>query len=77
MQTPELIMVGDSIQVRELADKLAKGSAEIVKKLMELGIMATINQEIDFDTVEILASLYDVAVEREVTEEQANIGGDR
>jgi len=70
LQTPELIMVGDSIQVRELADKLAKGSAEIVKKLMELGIMATINQEIDFDTVEILASLYDVAVEREVTEEQ-------
>jgi translation initiation factor IF-2 len=70
LQTPELISVGDSIQVRELADKLAKGSAEIVKKLMELGIMATINQEIDFDTVEILASLYDVAVEHEITEEQ-------
>jgi len=68
--TPEKIIVGDSIQVRELADKLAKGSAEIVKKLMELGIMATINQEIDFDTVEILASLYDVTVEREITEEQ-------
>jgi len=68
--TPEMIMVGDSIQVRELADKLAKGSAEIVKKLMELGIMATINQEIDFDTIEILASLYDVSVEREITEEQ-------
>jgi translation initiation factor IF-2 len=68
--TPDLITVGDSLQVRELADKLAKGSAEIVKKLMELGIMATINQEIDFDTVEIIASLYDVAVEREVTEEQ-------
>jgi len=62
--------VGDSIQVRELADKLGKGSAEIVKKLMELGIMATINQEIDYDTVEILASLYDVSVEKEITQEQ-------
>jgi len=68
--TPEHIIVGDSIQVRELADKLGKGSAEIVKKLMELGIMATINQEIDYDTVEILASLYDVSVEKEITQEQ-------
>lgn len=70
LQTPELIAVGDSIQVRELAEKLAKGSAEIVKKLMELGIMATINQEIDFETVEIIASLYDVTVERELSQEQ-------
>ncbi|MEA4925387.1 MAG: translation initiation factor IF-2 [Syntrophomonadaceae bacterium] len=70
LQTPEHITVGDSIQVRELAEKLAKGSAEIVKKLMELGIMATINQEIDFDTVEIIASLYDVTVERELSQEE-------
>ncbi len=68
--TPEKILVGDTIQVRELADKLAKGSGEIVKKLMELGIMATINQEIDFETVEILGSLYDVEVERELSQEQ-------
>lgn len=68
--TPEHIIVGDSIQVRELADKLGKSSAEIVKKLMELGIMATINQEIDYETVEILASLYDVSVEKEISQEQ-------
>jgi len=68
--TPEHITVGDSVQVRELAEKLGKGSAEIVKKLMELGIMATINQEIDYETVEILASLYDVSVEKEISQEQ-------
>ncbi|MCX5780781.1 MAG: translation initiation factor IF-2 [Firmicutes bacterium] len=68
--TPEHILVGDSVQIRELAEKLGKGSAEIVKKLMELGIMATINQEVDFDTIEILAGLYDVTVEREISEEQ-------
>ncbi len=68
--TPAMITVGDSLQVRELADRLGKGSAEIVKKLMELGIMATINQEIDFETVEVIASLYDVEVEHEVTEIQ-------
>lgn len=70
LETPEKILAGESIQVRELAEKLAKSSAEIVKKLMELGVMATINQEIDFETVEILASLYDVKVEREISEEE-------
>jgi translation initiation factor IF-2 len=68
--TPEHILVGDTVQVRELAEKLGKGSAEIVKKLMELGMMATINQEIDFDTAEILAGLYDVTVEREISQEE-------
>jgi translation initiation factor IF-2 len=48
-----MISIGDSIQVRELAEKINKSSAEIVKKLMELGSLVTINQEIDYDTVEI------------------------
>jgi len=69
-QTPDKILVGDFIQVRELAEMTGKGTGEIVKKLMELGIMATINQEIDFETVEILGSLLDIEVERELSEEQ-------
>ncbi len=68
--TPDKILVGDFIQVRELAEMMGKGTGEIVKKLMELGIMATINQEIDFETVEILGSLLDIEVEREISEEQ-------
>lgn len=68
--TPDVIVVEDTITVRDLADKLHKGSAEIVKKLMELGTMATINQLIDFETAEILASFYEVRVEHEVKEEQ-------
>lgn len=70
METPELIRIGDSIQVRDLAEKMVKTPAEIVKKLMELGTMVTINQEIDFDTVEIVASLFNVSVEREISEEK-------
>ncbi len=70
LQTPEVIVIGDLIMVRELADKLAKGSGEIVKKLMELGTMASINQVIDYETAEIVASLYEVKVEREVTREE-------
>ena len=58
LETPSLIKVQDFISVRDLADKLNKTPAEIVKKLMELGTMATINQEIDFDTCEIICSLF-------------------
>lgn len=69
IEVPEVISVGDSISVRDLAEKLTKSPAEIVKNLMDLGTMATINQVLDFDTAEILASLYEVKVEREISEE--------
>lgn len=68
--TPEVITIEDNITVRELAEKLNKTPAEIVKKLMELGTMASINQVIDFDTAEIVASLYEVKVQREIPEEE-------
>ena len=70
LETPSLIKVQDFISVRDLADKLNKTPAEIVKKLMELGTMATINQEIDFDTCEIICSLFEVKIEHELSEEQ-------
>ncbi|MEN6327445.1 MAG: translation initiation factor IF-2 N-terminal domain-containing protein, partial [Syntrophomonas sp.] len=70
LQTPDIIIVEDSIMVRDLAEKLNKSTAEIMKKLMELGVMASINQLIDFETVEILASLYEVKVEKGISEEE-------
>jgi translation initiation factor IF-2 len=68
--TPDVIQIDDKITVRELAEKMNKSSAEIMKKLMELGTMASINQSIDFDTAEIVASLYEVKVERIISEEE-------
>lgn len=70
MLTPESITIGASVQVRELAEAMGKTAAEVVKKLMELGTMATINQEIDYDTAEIVASLFGVAVEAEISAEK-------
>lgn len=70
LPTPEVITIDSTITVRELADKLHKGTAEIVKKLMELGVMATINENIDFETAEILASMYEVKVEHSISEEE-------
>jgi translation initiation factor IF-2 len=67
---PEVIAIEAPITVRELADQLRRSSADIVKKLMELGVMASINQPIDFETAEILASLYEVRVEKALSEEE-------
>ncbi len=67
---PEIISIEPSITVRDLAEQLRRSSAEIMKKLMELGVMASINQPIDFDTAEIVASLYGVKVDRAISAEE-------
>lgn len=66
---PKLVKLGTSITVKELASKLGREVSEIIKKLMVLGIMATINQEIDFDTASILAGEFGVSVEELPPEE--------
>lgn len=60
------ISVPDTITVGELASKMGKGAAEIVKKLMLLGVMATVNQAIDFDTAELIADDFGIKVNKEV-----------
>ncbi|WP_082234157.1 translation initiation factor IF-2 [Halobacillus massiliensis] len=65
-QTPEKITYAGSLTVGELADKLNKESSEIIKKLMLLGVMATKNQELDADSIELICTEYEVEVEEEV-----------
>lgn len=57
--------IGESPTVKELAEVLEKNAAEIVKTLMKKGIMAGINQSIDFDTAAAIAEEYDVILEKE------------
>lgn len=49
------IEIEEKIQVKNLADKLKVDSSKLISKLISLGIMASINQEIDFDTASIIA----------------------
>ncbi|HEY4566603.1 MAG TPA: translation initiation factor IF-2 [Savagea sp.] len=63
---PEKITYFESLSVSELAQKLRRPAAEIVKKLFGLGVMATINQELDGDTIELIGAEYGVEVEEEV-----------
>src|SRR5690606_23609880 len=55
-----------SLTVGELANKLNKEPSEIIKKLMFLGVMATINQDLDKDAIELICEEYGVQVEEEV-----------
>ncbi len=60
------ITVGDSITVGELASRLKATSAEVIKKLMMMGMMVSINEEIDFDTAFLVAEEFHTKVEKEV-----------
>ncbi len=63
---PITITVGETITVAELALRLKATAAEVIKKLMMMGVMATANEEIDFDTAYLVAGEFHAKVEREV-----------
>lgn len=60
------VMIPDSITVGELATRLKATATDVIKKLMGLGVMASINQEIDFDTASLVAEELGAKVEKEV-----------
>ncbi|MEH7388698.1 translation initiation factor IF-2 [Bacillus sp. JJ1474] len=65
-ELPAKITFSDSLTVAELAKKLHREPSEIIKKLFMLGVMATINQALDKDAIELIATDYGVEVEEEV-----------
>ena len=66
---PKNIKFGESIAVKELASKMSMQVGEVIKKLMMLGVMATINQDLDFDTASLVAAEFGVAVQELPPEE--------
>ncbi|WP_439444221.1 translation initiation factor IF-2 [Listeria aquatica] len=63
---PEKITFTESLTVAELAKKLYREPSEIIKKLFLLGVVATINQELDKDAIELICAEYGVEVEEEI-----------
>ena len=58
-----------SIVVRDLAQKVGKSPIDLIKKLMSNGVMATINQSVDFDTAAIVVAEYGFEAIPEVIED--------
>ncbi len=65
-KTPITVTVGDEITVGELAAAMKKTAAEVIKELLKLGMMATVNQVIDYDTAEIVVTEMGAKIEHAV-----------
>jgi translation initiation factor IF-2 len=65
----DIIEMNDTITVKSLSDKLGKSTVEVIKQLMFMGVMAAINQELDFETAKKLGEKFEVDV---VHKEESN-----
>ena len=63
-----VIEIGETITVKELCEKLGEPTNDVIKNLIFLGVMAGVNQEIDFTTAEKLCEKYEVLVEKKEEE---------
>ncbi|AGC68085.1 translation initiation factor IF-2 [Thermoclostridium stercorarium subsp. stercorarium DSM 8532] len=59
------VTIPETITVKSFAETIKKSVAEVIKKLMSLGVMATMNQEIDFDTAAIVGEEFGIKVNKE------------
>ena len=66
-KAPVTVKIPDEITVGELASRMKKTAGEVIKLLMKNGVMAGINQTIDYDTAEFVATEMGCKVEKEVT----------
>ena len=72
VQDENVILYKDGMTVTDLANLLEIAPVELVKKLMGLGVMASVNQSLDYDTVEIIATDYNKTVKKEETADISN-----
>ena len=66
-KAPTVVKIPEEITVAELASRMKKTVAEVIKCLMKNGVMAAMNQTIDFDTAEFIATELGCKVEKEIT----------
>jgi translation initiation factor IF-2 len=65
------IKIDDAIALSDLAKRMGIKAGEMIKKLMDLGVMVTVNQMIDFDTAALVASEFEYELEKASFEEQS------
>ena len=65
------LKIDDAIALSDLAKRMGIKASEMIKKLMDLGVMVTVNQMIDFDTAALVAAEFDYELEKASFEEQS------
>lgn len=68
----DVVLYKDNMTVAQLADSLGVPAAQVIKKLMTLGMMMAINASLDFDTAEIIVSDYNKTLKKESTMDEVN-----
>ena len=72
-ELPEVLVYTEGMNVADIAKKIYREPAEIIKKLFLLGVMVNQNQALDKDTIELLATDYGIEAEEKVQEDVADI----
>ena len=67
------VALPSSMTIRELSEALGVGASDILKELMKNGMMATINQQLDYDTAELMASEFGIETTETVPEAMAGL----
>ena len=67
------ITIPETISVKDLAQELKKTASEVIMKLMTLGIMATANNDVDFDTAFLVASEFGVTANKKVEVKEEDV----
>ncbi len=65
---PAIIEIGERIIVKDFAEKIKKNPNEIIMNLIKMGIMAAINQEIDFESAQKIAEEYEIEIQKKIEE---------
>lgn len=73
MEDTQIIEIGKSITVKELAEKLNKPTNDVIRTLIFSGVMAAINAEIDFETAEKVCAEYEVIVEKKEESQELEV----
>ena len=69
----EVIEIGETITVKDLAEQINKPVNDVIKTLMFLGVMAAMNQEIDFETAEKVCTEYEVLAEKKEESQELEV----
>ena len=73
MEDAQIIEIGESITVKELAEKLDKPTNDVIRTLIFLGVMAGVNQEIDFETAKKVCAEYEVIAEKKEESQELEV----
>lgn len=70
------ITMGDFITVKDLSEKIGVQAAEIIKSLLKLGVLVTINQELDYDTAMLVSSEFNIELEKKAVKTYEQVMAD-